>query len=50
VFNYGLETAYDSAGAFEEDARAFNEAEIDEFLWMYPLKDNLLPVFRAKRF
>lgn len=41
----GLETAYDSVDAFEDDVGRYVAEGIDEFIFPYPLRDDQLPVF-----
>ena len=45
VFHSDVDTVYDSVDAFEDDVRLFREVGIDEFILMFPLREEHLPVF-----
>ena len=45
VFHNDVDTIYDSVGAFEDDVRLYREVGIDEFILMFPLREEHLPVF-----
>ena len=45
VFHDDVDTVYPSVDAFEDDVRHFREVGIDEFILMFPSREDHLPVF-----
>ncbi len=45
VFHSDVDTVYDSVDAFEDDVKLYREVGIDDFILMFPLREEHLPVF-----